>query len=103
MEVYTAVARCDEQRGELKLITLFVTLISKVLLTSRESESSPFFLAVEADDASKVVITDTHSFRAGGGDAGASGVVAAADSMVMVGFLMSLDEPPCSFYYSSLL
>jgi hypothetical protein len=60
-----------------------------VLLTSRESESSPFFLAVEADDASKVVITDTHSFRAGGGDAGASGVVAAADSMVMVGFLMS--------------
>lgn len=52
-----------------------------MLLTSRESESSPFFLAVEVDDASKVVITDTHSFRVGGG-----GVVAAADSMVMVGF-----------------
>ena len=57
-----------------------------MLLTSTESESSPFFLAVEADDASKVVITDTHSCRAGGGDGGASGVVAAA-SMVLDGLI----------------
>lgn len=52
-----------------------------MLLTSRESESSPFFLAVEADDASKVVITETHSFRAGGWE---GSIVAAAVAMVMV-------------------